>query len=110
MQLTPETLRLLARSSATLPGRYRTSPGDPLAAVLPGDGTEPATDEQIALVNQAISDTGLVREFTAGGFLIRPNIAYLRAELRRWAARTAPLTTRVPSQRQPRLADTTRQR
>lgn len=55
-----------------------------LAAVLPGDGTEHASPEDVACVSWI---TGRDMAAIALGHGIRPNVALLRSQLRRWAVR-----------------------
>lgn len=59
---------------------YRESHTDPLWMLLPGVGLERATDEQIHTVSEAIG-----RVVERGNRAI--NVAFLRSQLRRWAAR-----------------------
>lgn len=80
------TLRMAARDSAE---QFRNLSGhpDPLAKLLPGEGTEVATADQVAQVQTAITDRQLRQHLFADGTPMARNVALLRSELRRWAIR-----------------------
>lgn len=90
LDLTSEQLRALARASFLLmdsPVVRESAEADPLRTVLPGDGSAPATAQQIAAVDEALSPRGLVVRRLRDGSNVWPNVALLRSQLRRWAAR-----------------------
>lgn len=65
-----------------------TGQDDPLLTLLPGEGQERATGEQVDLVQDAIDDRPLRQHLFTDGRPMARNVSLLRSELRRWAIRT----------------------
>lgn len=99
----PDTLRRLAVASLLVMASRDPllwPSADPLRAVLPG-ADEQATPEQIAAVNAALAPHGLPIPVGTSGTPLRVNVAYLRSQLRRWAARHTVLPRQPDQPSQP---------
>ena len=85
--LSTDTIRRAAVASELTPTPVRNAGADPLHGLFPGQGSERATAEQIAAVHAALPNGLPVRRVALSNEPIHPNVAYLRSQLRRAAAR-----------------------
>jgi hypothetical protein len=85
--LSTDTIRRAAIASHLTPTPLRNAGADPLHGLFPGQGSERATAEQVAAVCAALPNGLPARRLAFSGEPIHPNVAYLRSQLRRAAAR-----------------------
>lgn len=74
--------RTAALAAAAVAYAYNRPDPDPLHALLPGTGREPADPDDVDAVTQVIGHDPRLR--LNDGSIAQPNVALLRAALRRW--------------------------